>query len=646
MKAVVIGGGIAGMTMALFLKQKKWDVVVCERSVYIFLQGHAFLMNYEGLSIINKFNTPASKPLLKQHVDLFSLKRPDNSEKIKVQLFNWYCLKRVDLIFFLNSFFTKDDFKINRSFSHFIYENGQATAAVFDNGEIEYGDVFIGADGSNSQVREAIFGKTAFSPIEVNEVVGTTIMKTGTSGKNVTFQKFQSHDKGLAFGFIPVSADEVVWFMQYDRKLIKVAEDKDPEKLKSFCLGMMKDFPSDVKEVLDAADFNNAYIWKTRDFDLLPTFHKNNVVLIGDAAHLALPFTSAGTSNAILDAKCLAESFDNFSNVNDAFNNYYSLRSEKVKEHIEQGRLLKETFLNPQKFSEREFLLPLISSDTKVKENTSSNPLKVIYFTDPICSTCWVIQPILRKLKLEFGDSLDIEYRMGGLLPSWENFDKGIIKTPLDAAKHWEDVNISQGMALCGDVWIDDPLNSSYPPSIAFKSAQIQNNDKAISFLRRLKEMVFLEKKNITRWEIIEEAALSSGLDTVVLKQDIENKGYELFLSDLELAKKLNVKSFPTFFFLENDKVIETIIGDKSYETFKKIIQPLILNTDTLKKTYDPETLFSMFNNMTENEYSFITNTPIKETRAILNELYQQDKIDKYISKYDVVWMLKLNSTI
>src|SRR5690606_2630915 len=48
-----------------------------------------------------------------------------------------------------------------------------------------------------------------------------------------------------------------------------------------------------------------------------------------------------------------------------------------------------------------------------------TKPLKVIYFTDPICSSCWGIEPQLRKLKLEYGGSVDIDYRMGGLLPDW-----------------------------------------------------------------------------------------------------------------------------------------------------------------------------------------------------------------------------------
>jgi hypothetical protein len=64
----------------------------------------------------------------------------------------------------------------------------------------------------------------------------------------------------------------------------------------------------------------------------------------------------------------------------------------------------------------------------------------------------------------------------------------------LDAAKHWEEVS-EHKTPLDGDIWIEDPLHSSYPPSIAFKAAQIQSNDKAISVLRRLQEMIFIEKE-------------------------------------------------------------------------------------------------------------------------------------------------------
>jgi 2-polyprenyl-6-methoxyphenol hydroxylase-like FAD-dependent oxidoreductase len=40
--------------------------------------------------------------------------------------------------------------------------------------------------------------------------------------------------------------------------------------------------------------------------------------LIGDAAHLAVPFTSAGTTNALLDAKTLTKTLMNSSSIEQA----------------------------------------------------------------------------------------------------------------------------------------------------------------------------------------------------------------------------------------------------------------------------------------------------------------------------------------
>ena len=123
-----------------------------------------------------------------------------------------------------------------------------------------------------------------------------------------------------------------------------------------------------------------------------------------------------------------------------------------------------------------------------------NKPIKLIYFTDPICSSCWEIEPQLRKLKLEYGNAIEVEYRMGGLLPDW-SYNSGGISKPSDVAHHWDEVSIYYDMPIDGDVWLEDPLASSYPPSIAFKAAEMQDHEKAVLFLREIREMVFLQKK-------------------------------------------------------------------------------------------------------------------------------------------------------
>ena len=124
----------------------------------------------------------------------------------------------------------------------------------------------------------------------------------------------------------------------------------------------------------------------------------------------------------------------------------------------------------------------------------------------------------MRKLKLEYGDQLEVIYKMGGLLPDW-SYNSGGISKPSDVAHHWDEVSIYYDMPIDGDVWLEDPLPSSYPPSIAFKAAQMQNEDKAILFLREIREMVFLEKKNITKWEHIALAAKKTGLKYRTVKK-------------------------------------------------------------------------------------------------------------------------------
>ncbi len=129
--------------------------------------------------------------------------------------------------------------------------------------------------------------------------------------------------------------------------------------------------------------------------------------------------------------------------------------------------------------------------------------ITLLYFTDPICSSCWGAEPQLRRLKAEYGDAIDIQYHMGGLLPSWDVYNSGGISKPSDVAGHWDEVSPHYRMPIIGDVWLEDPLPSSYPPSIAFKAAQLQDPAKALVFLRRLREQVLVEKKNITKWAVI-----------------------------------------------------------------------------------------------------------------------------------------------
>lgn len=285
---------------------------------------------------------------------------------------------------------------------------------------------------------------------------------------------------------------------------------------------------------------------------------------------------------------------------------------------------------------------PINTADSNVVKS-GKKPVKLIYYTDPICSSCWGIEPQLRKLKLEYGSSIEIEYRMGGLLPDW-SYNSGGISKPADVAGHWDEVSIHYDMPIDGDVWLEDPLSSSYPPSIAFKAAQMQDNEKAILFLREIRELVFLQKKNITKWEYLAQASKKVGLDTVKFKADYEGNAQLLFKEDLELGRALGVRGFPTIFFTDTAGHTEMVYGSKPYHTFE--IALLKLYPTASKSNYDKTwtALFTKYHSLTAKEFSELTGIARKESEIFLNDLTLNRKLEKMTTKNGAIWTLKNTS--
>lgn len=280
------------------------------------------------------------------------------------------------------------------------------------------------------------------------------------------------------------------------------------------------------------------------------------------------------------------------------------------------------------------------NSDESSLKTAGKKPVKVIYFTDPICSACWGIEPQLRKLKLEYGDSVEVDYRMGGMLKDW-SYNNGEISKPSDVAHHWDEVSAYYDMPIDGDVWLEDPLDSSFPASIAFKAAQMQNNEKAILYLREVREMVFVKKMNIAKWENLVQAAKNVGLDVEKFKADYEGQAKVLFEEDLKMARQFGVRGFPTLFFTDASGRTELVYGSKPYSAFEQTLLKL-LSTAT-KQSYDKSwsSIFSKYNSLTAKEFSVLSGVSRNESENLLNELTRKQNLKEVTSKNGALWTLQ-----
>ncbi len=640
MKIVILGGGIAGLAFSIIMKRKGHEVVINERFDSTPTMGNAFMLHGDGMKILSDILDNESIKVPGDLINTFILKRPDDREVKYVKMEPWQCMKRVDLVVSLMNVIGEENMRFGRVFTHFIYENGKATAAVFENGDIEYGDMFVGSDGSNSSVRQLIFGETNFTSIEVKEILGIAHHPELCKKYKGVFTKFQSADHGISLGFMPFSETEIIWFNQFDVALVDQSLDHTDD-FASFTKKSLASFPSVVNELLNATDFSNTYLWNTKDFDTLPSFHVENIILIGDAAHLAVPFTSAGVTNALYDAELLSFCMEEATNdLNTAFNKFYNKRSAAVTEHLELGRKLKYDFLNPRAVDEDYIELPLIKMSLVEKPlPLEKKDIEIIYFTDPICSTCWTIQPQLRKLRSTYGNSIDFKYVMAGLLPSWNNYNRGGIKSPSDVVDHWNSESVKSGMPIDSSVWTNDPLTSSYSPSVAFKAAQIQDIDKAILLLRRMNELIFLEGGNIARLDVLKKAAYDVGLDAARLLRDINKKALILFKQDLQLTKDMDIKLLPTFVFKVNNEIKDYLIGAQSYEAFEQMI--FKLNPSIVKRDLklSPIEVFNKYPSLTKKEFKFLTNANEEETDIILKDLVIKGAIKELQTKAGSIWV-------
>lgn len=302
---------------------------------------------------------------------------------------------------------------------------------------------------------------------------------------------------------------------------------------------------------------------------------------------------------------------------------------------IENNPLLcnPETGCEMPGFSATEFDAPEIETKTK--------PVRVIYFTDPICSTCWGIEPQLRKLKMDYGSSIEIEYRMGGLLPDW-SYNSGGISKPSDVAHHWDEVSEFYDMPIDGDVWLEDPLDSSYPPSIAFKAAELQDQKKAILFLRAIREMVFMEKKNITRWEHLVMAAENSGLNVVQLKSDFEGQAKTDFEADLKLARDYGVRGFPSLFFEGNMGERDLVYGAKPYTYYEMAVLKLYPHAVKVGYGKDWKTLFGKYSSLTAREFTKLSGISRNAAEQLLDGLVLKGALQRLVSKNGCIWRLKV----
>jgi putative protein-disulfide isomerase len=213
--------------------------------------------------------------------------------------------------------------------------------------------------------------------------------------------------------------------------------------------------------------------------------------------------------------------------------------------------------------------------------------IEVYYVTDPICSHCWAIEPLLRRFKEQYGHYFNFHPVMGGLLEKWHDGPidpaNGIYK-PADVAPHWREVGLHSRMPIDGSLMIDNPVQSSFPPSRVYKVIQKQYNDAlAYEYLRRAREALFAFNQNISDLHVMIEIVNLLGLDgEAIVKEAEQPAGQKLLNEDFGLARSLGVRGFPTIIIINEDNKGVKIVGGRPFESYVDGLKQ-VLNMEELQ---------------------------------------------------------------
>ncbi|AYC29020.1 DsbA family protein [Paenisporosarcina cavernae] len=202
---------------------------------------------------------------------------------------------------------------------------------------------------------------------------------------------------------------------------------------------------------------------------------------------------------------------------------------------------------------------------------STTKPVELYAFIDPLCADCFDLQPTLRKLQVKYDQYFTLRI---------------VVSTRLSALN----TKVTKGKT-------DDEDNYAHPalPAVAIKAAELQGKRAGMRFLQKVQEQIFLNTKSCTNFNALKEIAETVELDLQEFESDFKsNEASRAFQCDLYITREMEVTEVPTLvFFNENieDEGLK-VSGTYDFDVYKHILQEMV-NEELVEK--EPPTLDELF---------------------------------------------------
>jgi 2-polyprenyl-6-methoxyphenol hydroxylase-like FAD-dependent oxidoreductase len=316
-KILISGGGIAGLTLGILLKEKGWNPIVIERDPSFRTSG--YMMDFFGTG----WDVAGRMGLLD---DIGNIRYPINSleyvdEKGKPR-FSPVPLDRVRRAFSGKyTYLRRPDLErilFDHALSagvqvHFgttidaVRESGSGVEVAFSDGSRDTFSLLFGADGVHSRVRELVFGPaTAYERFLGYYIAGFDLDTSGYGiGKSVKIYE----EAGRVAGFYPVNGSrmEAMYIFRHENVGHLPHERRVP-----FVREQFRGAGWIAERVLQEFSASEPIYFDSMTQILMPDWQKGRIALLGDACGCLTPLAGQGSHMAMAGAYVLAQELDKY----------------------------------------------------------------------------------------------------------------------------------------------------------------------------------------------------------------------------------------------------------------------------------------------------------------------------------------------
>jgi 2-polyprenyl-6-methoxyphenol hydroxylase-like FAD-dependent oxidoreductase len=331
-KFAIVGGGIGGLTLAIAMQRKGFQVTVYESAPKFKPLGAGLGLAANAVKAFLEIGIADEVLSVGKVMKMFRIADDSgqtiaetNSEEMSRRFgtVNNFTIHRADLHRVLLNQLEPETVVLDKNCAD-VHQDVNGVVLHFTDGTKVCSDYLIACDGIHSPVRRKLLPES--SP----RYAGYTCWRAVIDKVPTDFDfnhASESWGVGCRFGIVPLSGNRIYWYACIN------ATQNDPV-MRSFripeLLTYFSSFHSPVSEILKLTR-NEDLIWgDIMDLKPITRFAFDKIVLMGDAAHATTPNMGQGACLAIEDSAVLANCIEDYETVEEAFKQFQQKRIKRT----------------------------------------------------------------------------------------------------------------------------------------------------------------------------------------------------------------------------------------------------------------------------------------------------------------------------